>query len=82
MKSQCKVIANFCILMIFMLMTGLSMRPVESEASGSWFTFDHSPTYQQVQMRFLSAVESLNPDSIGKYFMIWRKNSELILIPI
>ena len=44
--------------------TGLSMRPVESDASGSWFTYDHSPTYQQVQMRFLSAVESLNPDSI------------------
>lgn len=44
--------------------TGLSMRPVESEGSGSWFTYDHSPTYQQVQMRFLSAVESLNPDSI------------------
>ena len=40
------------------------MRPVESEAPGSWFTYDHSPTYQQVQMAFLSAVESLNPDSI------------------
>jgi len=44
--------------------SGLSMRPVESEEPGSWFTFDHSPTYQQVQMRFLSAVESLNPDLI------------------
>ena len=44
--------------------SGLSMRPVESEESGSWFAFDHSPTYQQVQMRFLSAVESLNPDLI------------------
>ena len=44
--------------------SGLSMRPVESDEPGSWFTFDHSPTYQQVQMRFLSAVESLNPDLI------------------
>ena len=44
---------------------GLSMRPVETDhGQGSWFTYDHSPTYQQVQMRFLSAVESLNPDSI------------------
>ena len=60
------------------------MRPVESDVVGSWFTYDHSPTYQQVvimmmimivmtmmmmmmmqvQMSFLSAVESLNPDSI------------------
>ena len=46
------------------MLEGLSMRPVESEAPGSWFTYDHSPTYQQVQMAFLSAVESLNPDSI------------------
>jgi len=44
--------------------TGLSMRPIESDVAGSWFTYDHSPSYQQVQMRFLSAVESLNPDSI------------------
>ena len=44
--------------------TGLSMRPVDSGQGGSWFTLDHSPTYQATQMRFLSAVESLNPDLI------------------
>jgi len=44
--------------------SGLSMRPVDSNQPGSWFTLDHSPTYQAVQMRFLSAVESLNPDLI------------------
>lgn len=40
------------------------MRPVDSSQGGSWFTLDHSPTYQATQMRFLSAVESLNPDQI------------------
>merc|ERR1719315_151808 len=44
--------------------SGLSMRPVDSNQGGSWFTLDHSPTYQAVQMRFLSAVDSLNPDQI------------------
>lgn len=44
--------------------SGLSMRPVASEAPGQWFTMDHSPQYQQVQMAFLAAVESLNPDQI------------------
>jgi len=44
--------------------SGLSMRPVDSTQGGSWFTLDHSPTYQATQMRFLSAVESLNPDLI------------------
>jgi len=44
--------------------SGLSMRPVDSSQGGSWFTLDHSPTYQATQMRFLSAVESLNPDLI------------------
>jgi len=44
--------------------SGLSMRPVDSSQGGSWFTLDHSPTYQATQMRFLSAVESLNPDQI------------------
>lgn len=44
--------------------SGLSMRVIESEKEGQWFTWDHSPQYQAVQMQFLSAVESLNPDEI------------------
>lgn len=44
--------------------SGLSMRPIASENPGQWFTFDHSLQYQTVQLRFLAAVESLNPDQI------------------
>ena len=40
------------------------MRQMESEMTGQWFTFDHSAQYQVVQMRFLEAVDSLNPDTI------------------
>jgi len=44
--------------------TGLSMRTLDKDADGQWFTWDHSPEYQGVQMEFLKAVESLNPDGI------------------
>jgi len=46
--------------------TGLSMRTIDCDKDGSWFTWDHSPQYQSVQLEFLSAVESMNPDRIMK----------------
>ena len=42
----------------------MSMRPIESDKPGQWFTFDHSAQYQAVQVKFLEAVDSLNPDHI------------------
>ncbi|XP_054275813.1 transcription factor 25 [Macrosteles quadrilineatus] len=44
--------------------TGLSMSLVKTENGISTFTYEHSLNYQQVQMKFLDAVESLNPDNI------------------
>jgi len=44
--------------------SGLSMRSMESEQDGSWFTWDHSPQYQTIQMEFLGAVESMDPRRI------------------
>uniref|UniRef100_A0A069DZE4 Putative transcription factor 25-like protein n=1 Tax=Panstrongylus megistus TaxID=65343 RepID=A0A069DZE4_9HEMI len=43
---------------------GLSMKLVETKNGVHYFTYEHSLNYQQVQMRFLEAVESLNPDFI------------------
>jgi len=40
--------------------TGVSMRTIESEEEGTWFTWDHSPQYQAVQMEFLTAVDSMD----------------------
>jgi len=40
--------------------TGLSMRNMESDQDGNWFTWDHSPQYQAIQMEFLTAVESMD----------------------
>lgn len=37
---------------------------IVSESSGSWFKFSHSSGYQEVQLRFLRAVNSLNPNLI------------------
>lgn len=43
---------------------GLSMSLVKSENGVHYFTYEHSVNYQQVQLKFLDAVESLNPDNI------------------
>ncbi|KAG8278756.1 Transcription factor 25 [Homalodisca vitripennis] len=43
---------------------GLSMSLVKTENGVSTFTYEHSINYQQVQVKFLDAVESLNPDNI------------------
>ncbi|KAL3859671.1 hypothetical protein ACJMK2_009879 [Sinanodonta woodiana] len=45
--------------------TGLSMRQTESKGNDLYFVFEHSPQYQQVQLRFYDAVESLNPQNIA-----------------
>ncbi|KAL1456324.1 hypothetical protein WDU94_001063 [Cyamophila willieti] len=56
---------------------GISMKLLNktafsSEGSILQFVFEHSVQYQQVQMKFLEAVESLNPDNI---VMILNSNS-------
>lgn len=40
------------------------MSLVKTENGISSFAFEHSLNYQQVQMNFFTAVESLNPDNI------------------
>lgn len=40
-------------------------RSVEGSAGDQWFTFEHSPQYQQVQFLFLDAVQSYNPQNIA-----------------
>ncbi|KAL1117365.1 hypothetical protein AAG570_004691 [Ranatra chinensis] len=43
---------------------GLSMKLLETKNGIHYFAYEHSVNYQQVQLRFLDAVESLNPDNI------------------
>lgn len=40
------------------------MSLVKTENGISYFSYEHSINYQQVQMKFLDAVETLNPDDI------------------
>ena len=50
---------------VFVSFAGLGMKFIESDKSGNqFFTFEHSPAYQEVQHRFLKAVDSLNPEFI------------------
>ncbi|XP_075228649.1 nuclear localized protein 1 [Lycorma delicatula] len=42
---------------------GLTMYVVEG-TNGMYFAYEHSVNYQQIQIKFLDAVESLNPDNI------------------
>ncbi|XP_054712042.1 transcription factor 25-like [Uloborus diversus] len=44
--------------------SGLSMRMLENKDDVCSFTFEHSKQYQAVQVQFLEAVESFNPDNI------------------
>ncbi|KAG8200352.1 hypothetical protein JTE90_028534 [Oedothorax gibbosus] len=43
---------------------GLSMSLVESKDGLQFFAFEHSKLYQAIQLQFLDAVESFNPDNI------------------
>lgn len=47
-----------------LLSPGLSMRLLESRKGLSCFAFEHSEEYQQTQLKFLSAVESMEPNNI------------------
>uniref|UniRef100_A0A1B6CWB0 Transcription factor 25 n=1 Tax=Clastoptera arizonana TaxID=38151 RepID=A0A1B6CWB0_9HEMI len=47
---------------------GLSMSLVRTENGVSYFNYEHSINYQQVQKKFLEAVELLNPDNIVSIF--------------
>lgn len=40
------------------------MRLVESKEGLQFFAFEHSKQYQAIQLQFLEAVESFNPDNI------------------
>lgn len=40
------------------------MKLIEKKNNCSYFTFEHSHSYQDVQKSFLSAVSSLTPDDI------------------
>lgn len=43
---------------------GLSMNLIETKNGFQYFSYEHSHNYRQVQMKFLEAVETLNPDNI------------------
>lgn len=43
---------------------GISMTLLESKDGVQFFTFEHSRDYQQVQFKFLDAVESMDPNNI------------------
>lgn len=47
--------------------SGLSMsldHTISSTNNIQYFIYDHSPSYRQIQLKFLEAVESLNPENI------------------
>uniref|UniRef100_A0A8C5DKM4 Transcription factor 25 n=1 Tax=Gouania willdenowi TaxID=441366 RepID=A0A8C5DKM4_GOUWI len=43
---------------------GISMPLLETKEGTQYFTFEHSREYQQVQFKFLDAVESMDPNNI------------------
>lgn len=53
---------TFCITVCFL--SGISMSLLESKNGLQYFTFEHNRDYQQVQFKFLDAVESMDPNNI------------------
>lgn len=43
---------------------GIAMQLVETRRGVQYFTFKHHREYQQVQFKFLDAVESMDPNNI------------------
>lgn len=43
---------------------GIAMQLVETRRGVQYFTFEHHREYQQVQFKFLDAVESMDPNNI------------------
>ena len=64
---------------ILNIISGLSMSLVKSENGVHYFTYEHSVNYQQVQLKFLEAVESLNPDNIVVSFGVIGINYHLCI---
>ncbi|XP_072452206.1 ribosome quality control complex subunit TCF25 [Chiloscyllium punctatum] len=44
--------------------TGISMQLLETKSGVQYFTFEHNRDYQQVQFKFLDAVDSMDPNNI------------------
>lgn len=38
-----------------------------------YFVYEHSPSYKQIQLKFLQAVESLNPENIIVSMLQYRR---------
>jgi hypothetical protein len=55
--------------------TGLSMRLQETRQGNQFFVFEHNQTYQEIQFKFLDAVESYDPQNIVvsriKLVLLW-----------
>lgn len=47
-----------------MHLLGITMQLVDTRRGVQYFTFEHHREYQQVQFKFLDAVESMDPNNI------------------
>ena len=56
---------SFCSLKLVFFPSGLSMQLKETKNGCQYFVFEHSHSYQKIQLQFYEAVESLNPQNIG-----------------
>lgn len=54
----------FLFLTLLDISTGISMTLLQSKDGIQFFTFEHNRDYQQVQFKFLDAVESMDPNNI------------------
>lgn len=58
---------------------GLSMEKLSSQGGYNYFKFEHSKDYQQVQFKFLDAVESLDPNNIMELVRVYPYHGDSLL---
>lgn len=58
------VLLYVLLLTLFNIFKGISMTLLQSKEGTQYFTFEHGRQYQQVQFKFLDAVESMDPNNI------------------
>ncbi|NXE16897.1 TCF25 factor, partial [Lophotis ruficrista] len=59
--------------------TGIAMQLVDSRRGVQYFAFEHHREYQQVQFKFLNAVESMNPHSIATLLEVYPYHVDSLL---
>lgn len=85
--SACCLFNYVFYLTLLHISTGISMTLLQSKDGIQFFTFEHNRDYQQVQFKFLDAVESMDPNNIvvkkcAQHFVVSKFEDDVVTFSI